>query len=166
MEKHYNASASIGGEKMQKLTVKDEGDTRKLICHELAKTEEGRYGSRLLAILLACSGMSSYGIAGLLDHSPKSVQLWIEHYNSHGLEGLREKKKAGRPRLISGERFTRLLEDISRKPSAFGYTDDDWNCNILSDRLRTAYGITLSERHCRRIMQMLKERIPVQDNSE
>lgn len=151
---------------MQKLTVINADVTRNLICQELAGTEEGRFCSRLLAILLACNDMSSYDIAGLLGHSPKSVQLWIERYNSCGLEGLREKKKAGRPRSISGERFTRLLEDIGRKPSAFGYADDDWNCTILSDRLRTAYGITLSERHCRRIMQMLKERIPVQDNSE
>ncbi len=142
---------------MQKLLINDTGLTRNLIWQELAKSEESRYGSRLLAILLACNGLSSYDIARMLGHSPRSVQLWIERYNSDGLEGLKEKKKSGRPRSISGERFVRLLEDIGRKPSAFGYEDDDWNCRNLSDHLRTAYGIALSPRHCRRIMLMLKE---------
>jgi len=140
-------------------------ETRKIIWQEIAKSEESRYCSRLHAILLACSGMSSYEISRILGYSPRAVQLWIERFNESGMDGLKEGRKTGRPSSISEKYFIRLLADIRHKPGIFGYNDEEWNCRNLSDHLKTAYNITLGVRHCRRIVRLLKEQISGEDYS-
>ncbi|MBX8632049.1 MAG: helix-turn-helix domain-containing protein [Thermoplasmata archaeon] len=141
---------------MKKLTVEEETKTRSLLWQEIKSSAEARYISRVHAVLLACAGLSSYEIAGMLGHSARSVEEWIKRYNKNSLDGLREERRKGRPGAISTECFELLVSDIEQDPSEFGY--DEWNCRNLSAHLMRRYGIKLSERQCRRVLERLKER--------
>jgi transposase len=71
-----------------------------------------RVGVRLVMILLSCQGWPPAVIAELLGCDPATVRRWIHRYNQHGVTGLADHPRPGRPRLGSprlGERIRRLL---------------------------------------------------------
>jgi hypothetical protein len=71
-----------------------------------------RVGVRLVMILLSCQGWPPAAIAELLGCDPATVRRWIHRYNQHGVTGLADHPRPGRPRLGSprlGERIRRLL---------------------------------------------------------
>ncbi len=71
-----------------------------------------RVGCRLVMILLSQQGCSAAQVAGLLGYDPSTVRRWIHRYQQHGVGGLCDRARAGRPRLGSprlGQRLLRLL---------------------------------------------------------
>jgi transposase len=71
-----------------------------------------RVGARLVMILLSSQGWPPSAIAELLGCDPVTVRRWIHRYNQHGVAGLADRQRSGRPRLGSprlGERIRRLL---------------------------------------------------------
>jgi transposase len=71
-----------------------------------------RQGVRLVMILLSHRGWTAGAIAELLGCAPSTVRRWIHRYNTHGVAGLADRPRPGRPRLGSrriGERIRRLL---------------------------------------------------------
>ena len=71
-----------------------------------------RVAARLVMILLSHHGLAAATIAELLGCDPSTVRRWIHRYNAHGVAGLGDRRRAGRPRLGSprlGGRIRRLL---------------------------------------------------------
>jgi transposase len=71
-----------------------------------------RVGVRLTMILLSHRGWTASAVAELLGCDPSTVRRWIHRYNTHGVAGLADRPRPGRPRLGSrriGERIRRLL---------------------------------------------------------
>jgi transposase len=71
-----------------------------------------RVGVRLVMILLSARGWTASSIAELLGCDPVTVRRWIHRYNTHGVAGLDDRPRPGRPRRGSrrlGERIRRLL---------------------------------------------------------
>ena len=65
-----------------------------------------------MILLLSQQGWSAAQIAGLLGYDPSTVRRWIHRYHQHGVGGLCDRSRAGRPRLGSprlGQRVRRLL---------------------------------------------------------
>jgi putative transposase len=66
---------------------------------------------RAQLVLMAAEGQSNAAIAERLGLSPQSVCLWRKRYLRHGLPGLHDELKPGRPRSISDE----MVADLVRK---------------------------------------------------
>jgi transposase len=73
-----------------------------------------RVAARLVMILLSCQRWPPAAIAELLGYDPATVRRWIHRYNQHGVAGLEDRPRGGRPRLGSprlSERIRRLLAE-------------------------------------------------------
>ena len=72
---------------------------------------------RARVVLMAADGMSNTAIAEKLDLSQQSVCLWRKRYLEHGIQGLHDELKPGRPRTISDERVASLVNrTLTTKP--------------------------------------------------
>ena len=72
---------------------------------------------RARIILLAAEGETNEAIAAKLGLSKPTVGTWRRRYIDHGLEGLHEELKPGRPRVISDERVATVLrKTLQTKP--------------------------------------------------
>ena len=71
-----------------------------------------RVATRLVMILLSARGWDAAQIAELLGYHPRTVRRWIRRYHQHGIGGLADRPRCGRPRLGSpklAQRIRRLL---------------------------------------------------------
>ena len=82
---------------MRKLEVKDSDIMRIAVHQEILRSEESRYDHRLHGILLICSGFSTYNVAELFGHSPRTIQYWVNRFEESGFAGLEETTRPGRP---------------------------------------------------------------------
>jgi Winged helix-turn helix len=70
---------------------------------DVARLLQGRHrvGARLVMILLSSQGWPPSAIAELLGCDPITVRRWIHRYNQHGVAGLADRSRSGRPRLVA-----------------------------------------------------------------
>jgi putative transposase len=72
---------------------------------------------RAQIILLASEGMSNTAVAQKLRLTRPTVGIWRQRYIDHGLEGLHDELKPGRPRTISDERVATVIrKTLQNKP--------------------------------------------------
>src|SRR5271157_2195574 len=72
---------------------------------------------RARLVLMAAEGLPSSAISGKLGLSQQSVCLWRRRYLQHGIQGLHDELKAGRPRSISDEMVASLVrKTLQTKP--------------------------------------------------
>jgi putative transposase len=72
---------------------------------------------RAKIILLSASGQTNLEIAGQLKTSKVTVSLWCWRFLRHGMSGLDDELRSGRPRPISDERVAQLVrKTLKTKP--------------------------------------------------
>jgi len=74
---------------------------------------------RARGILLSADGQSNQAIARGLNVSEPSVAYWRRRFSAHGLAGLYDLPKAGRPRTHDDERVAGLLNKVLRSPPKY-----------------------------------------------
>jgi transposase len=94
---------------MRPLTISDSTSILGL-QQEIQRSEESRYDHRLHGVLLVAQGMTCPEVARLLDDAPRSVEYWVHRYGLHGLAGLTEGERPGRPSRLSESQ----LKEINR----------------------------------------------------
>lgn len=120
-----------------------------------SKNETGREAIRALIILWYDEGMTESKIANLLSISVRSVRRWIRRYKKENIEGLRDRKRTGRPRKTN-EQVEKVVEETMKKnPETVGYKLGFWITSLLCLHLFTAFGILLSDSTMRRVMHRL-----------
>lgn len=112
------------------------------------KEKDGRLKQRLLIILKAFKIKSSYKIAELTDVSHTKAQRWINRFNKYGFEGLKDKKRTGKPSKIT-EPQKKRLENILDNPGEF---KPGFKTNEIVDRIKKVFGIAYTVRHVRRLL--------------
>ena len=125
------------------------------IQDEISQTREARYFHRLHVVLYVLQGASSYEAAQLYGHSPRAVEYWIHRLLTHGLAGLREGDRPGRPSRLSPSQQERLRNEIRRSPRELGYDQNLWDGLLLSHHLERHYSISLSVRQCQRLFHQI-----------
>ena len=73
---------------------------------------------RAKVILASADGEGVRLMARRLEISPNTVAVWRRRYRSHGLEGLRTRPRAGRPRQITAAKEQAVISVTLRKPKA------------------------------------------------
>ena len=64
----------------------------------LARREVGRVSERIRMILLSSRGYTVPQIAAIFECDEATVRSWIERFEAGGVEGVRDRPRAGRPR--------------------------------------------------------------------
>jgi DNA-binding CsgD family transcriptional regulator len=62
----------------------------------------------------------------------------------------------GRPRALSPRQLGDLTDDLRQTPRAFGYHSDLWSGKLLARHLAERYGVELSARRCRWLLDKLE----------
>jgi len=153
------ATIPAGDAIMQRLKIADADIMRIAIQQEIVRSEESRYDHRLHGLLLITADQSTQQVAELFGEDRRTVQRWIKTFEKHGLEGLREGERSGRPRSLDARQMTSLGKDLRRPPSDFGFQAGLWDGKLLSEHLRRNYRLTLGVRQCQRLFRQLGIRL-------
>jgi transposase len=147
---------------MRKLEIADADVIRIAVQQEIARSDESRYDHRLHGLLLITGGHSCQQVAELFDEDRRTVQRWVKRFEAHGLEGLREGERPGRPPVLDAKQWAALGRDLRRSPGAFGHPAQLWDGKLLTEHLRQRYGVRLGVRQCQRIFGQMgfRRRLP------
>lgn len=140
---------------MKRMRIPDAETYVAAIQDEISHTREGRYFHRLDVILYVLQGASPYDAARLFGHSPRTIEYWVHRLLSHGLAGLGEGNRTGRPGRLSATDLQKLQNDLRRSPRGLGYSQNLWDGVLLSHHLEKEYSTSLSVRQCQRLFHKL-----------
>jgi len=140
---------------VKRITIPDAETFVAAIQDEISRTREGRYFHRLHVILHVLHGASAYEAAQLYGHSPRTIEYWGHRLLTHGLAGLWEGDRPGRPGRLSPLERQRLRNEIQRPPRELGYDQNLWDGLLLSHHLKEHYSISIGVRQCQRLFHQL-----------
>jgi len=140
---------------MKRLSIEDSEIMQIAIQQEITRSEESRYDHRLHGVLLVSKGLTCYEVADLLGQNPTTVQRWVGRFNEKGFAGVYEGERPGRPRSLNEEQWTKLGEDLRKRPRDFDYEQNLWDGKMLSHHLQCSYGVKLGARQSQRIFRKM-----------
>ena len=144
---------------MQKLYLKDREVMTIAIQNEIVRNPEARYDHRLHGVLMVANGMSCYEVAGMLGHSPRTIESWVNDFNDTGFSALYDRQRSGRPSSISEEVMDRIAIDLRNDPHDSGYRQNMWDGILLKRHLSDHYGVEIGVRQCQNIFHKLGFRL-------
>jgi transposase len=117
---------------MEKLKIRK--DRTSVVLRKLAKEETNvRIARRLLAIANALGGMSRAEAAKSAGMDRQTLRDWVIRYNEHGVAGLADNWKGGRPPLLTMDEQAELLAVVMAGPDP----EKDGFCAFTRDDLVT-----------------------------
>jgi len=126
------------------------------IRKEFHRSQEARYIHRLHGVLLVLLGLSTVKAGKLLGDPQRTIAHWVIQFKAHGLKGLEEAEKSGRPEILSPAQKAMLADVLAKSPKASGLKADVWTGALISSFLRKRWGIKLTVRHCYRLLRAFK----------
>jgi putative transposase len=79
--------------------------------------------------------------------APSTGYEWLKRWNKEGLNGLIPKYDGGKPSKLSDEDYNKLDEILEKIPNL--------TTDIVSDLLKSRFGVEFSDRHISRILKKL-----------
>ncbi len=143
---------------MRRLSPPDAQDLRALVAGATHDSPELRYFHRLHVVLMVALGQSCYLVAQWFGHSPRSVERWVHAYQLRGSAGLMDHPHGGRKAAIDKGLSQQLISDLGHAPADWHYPQQRWSGKLLERHLRHRYQISLSLRHCQRLMRTFQQR--------
>jgi len=128
--------------------------------NESRRSAESRYQHRLHGVLLVAKGLSCAEVAALLGDSVRSVQYWVRRYEKHGVVGLAEIERPGRPARLDGKQLQMLSALLRQPPSAVGLNAKNWSGKLLALFIERRWKAQLGTRQCQRLCQRFSPSSP------
>jgi transposase len=144
---------------MRKLRISDAEIMQIAVQQEISRSEESRYDHRLHGILLISHGLSCYDVAYLLGQDPRTIERWVQRFETKGLNALREGERPGRPRRLSEDQWEAVNRDLRKSPRDLGYTQNLWDGRLLAHHLKTVHDVPLGARQCQRLFRQMGFRL-------
>lgn len=86
---------------------------------------------RAQLVLLAVEGHKAEVIAATLRLHARTARFWLKRFNAHGLAGLEESERSGRPPTYSAEQVSAVIEAALTRPVALGLPFASWTLDRL-----------------------------------
>jgi transposase len=106
---------------------------------------------RFHCVAMALNGSSASEAGRIYGASPRAVAYWVTQFQQHGIEGLEEEARSGRPSLLSKDQSSRLQTFMKQA----GAKSKPVNAYSISDFLLKEFGLSLTYRQCWRILKRL-----------
>lgn len=119
---------------------------------EIQRSHEARYDHRLHGVLLVAQGLTAPAVARLLGDAPRTVQYWVHRFEKHGLTGLLEGARPGRPSRLDPAQVAEVQAALRVKPSSVGLSGNLWDGKTLAAYMREL-GVDLRPRQCRNLLR-------------
>ena len=110
-------------------------DDERQTLRKLERQAVGRVAKRARIILWSDQGRSVPEIASLLDLSKPTVRMWIQRYEAHGILGLYDEPRSGRPRQADDKLNTQLGHLMETSPNQLGHLATVWTAVLLAVHL-------------------------------
>lgn len=99
---------------------------------------EKRYSDRSTVILLSLEGLSLDSIENKTGLSRRAVNKWRNRFRQHGIEGLKDAPRSGKPITISAEKRAMVIQKACEKPEG-GYTN--WSQGRIAKEVGISQGM-------------------------
>jgi hypothetical protein len=88
--------------------IADADVMRMAIQQGITRSDESRYDHRVHGLLLVTGGHSCQQVANLFREDRRTGQRWVTRFEAHGLTGLRDGARLGRPATLSAKQWAVL----------------------------------------------------------
>ena len=126
---------------------------------EIRRSEESRYDHRLHGVLLVAQGLTCPQVASLLGDSPRTVEYWVHAFEQHGVAGLWEGERPGRPKRLNQAQIEQVQAALRQTPREAGLGGTLWDGKTLSAWIERQFDIRLGVRQCQRLFRQLGFRL-------
>ena len=118
---------------------------------------EGAYrvAKRLQAVVLNSEGRTSGELASILKAPRSRVSEWLSLYQTHGVDGLLEGYRSGRPPLLTAEQRIQLGDILDSGPVAYGLDAGLWTSPMLAWVIAEEFGVAYHPGHVRKLLHNL-----------
>jgi transposase len=129
----------------------------KLLCLRAEADRDGahRVATRIRAVVLNADGRTSGQIADILKSPRSKVSEWLSLYEQHGVEGLKEGHRSGRPPELSPKQRTLLSDIIESGPVAYGLDTGVWTSPMIARVIEEEFSVSYHPGHVRRLLCQL-----------
>ncbi|MTJ47565.1 helix-turn-helix domain-containing protein [Dolichospermum sp. UHCC 0259] len=127
---------------------------RKLLQKSLQEDHPESYHQRIEIMLLADDGKTQTEICQMLGCCAATVRHWM-HIARMGMAHQWQDCPIGRPKVVNEQYLERLQELLHSSPRDHGYSFRRWTANWLQKHLAKEFGISLSDRHIKRLLKQL-----------
>jgi len=107
---------------------------------------------RLHSVALVLAGYSASETARIYGDSPRAVAYWVTRLKKHGLEGLTDEARPGRPSRLNPAQWTRVQRFVNQQTKQSKPVNGD----VLAGFLQAEFKIKLTPRQCWRILKRLR----------
>ena len=135
----------------------NEKTRQRLIRLRKAAEQDGAYrvARRLHAVILNSRGRTSGEIAELLESPRSKVSLWLAHFQEHGVPGLLEGHRTGRPVELSHTQQQALADIIESGPVAYGFDCGVWTSPRIARVIEEEFGVHYHPGHVRHLLHRM-----------
>jgi transposase len=135
---------------LRPVTVEEEQALREL-AH--SRTAEARLRDRARICGLAHQGQRVAAIKAELGIADGTVRLWITRFNAEGLDGLRDRRRGGRPATYTPEEVGAVIATSLTKPQDLGLPFGSWTLDRLAAYLHEHKGIAMKRSRLGELLQ-------------
>lgn len=114
-----------------------------------------RVARRLQAVVLNAEGRTSGELATILKAPRSKVSEWLSLYQSHGVEGLLEGYRSGRPPALTEMQRQQLGDILDSGPVAYGLDTGIWTSPMIAWLIEEEFGVTYHPGHVRKLLHGL-----------
>jgi transposase len=119
----------------------DEYTSLRQLAH--SRTAPARLVERARIIWQAQQGRRVAAIAAALRLNHKTVRRWLTHFNEHGLAGLADQPRTGRPATYTAEEVGTVIALALTDPQQLGLPFGAWTLDRLAAYLHEHQGIAI-----------------------
>jgi len=130
---------------------------RELVSRSKQALRDGAYrvAGRLHAVALNMEGKTAPEIAEHLKVHRSKVSIWLHNWQEHGMEGVLEGHRSGRPSAISDTQRRKLSDILESGPVAYGFTSGVWTSPMVTRVIEDEFSISYHPAHVSRILHEL-----------
>jgi transposase len=118
-----------------------------------SRTAEARLRDRARICWLAHQGQRVAAIQAELHLADGTVRLWITRFNDQGLDGLRDRRREGRPTTYGPDQVGDLIAASLTDPQDLGLPFGSWTLDRLAAYLAEEKGIPMKRSRVGEILQ-------------
>ncbi len=135
---------------LRAMTVEEEEGLRELAR---SRTTEARLRDRARICWLASQGQRVAAIKAELGVADGTVRLWITRFNAQGLDGLRDRRRGGRPATYPPETVGAVIAASLTNPDDLGLPFGSWTLDRLAAYLAEEQGVAMKRSRIGEILQ-------------
>lgn len=125
---------------------------REPLIEALRDVSDPKAAKRLMAVLAYKDGVNVADFADRYGIPRSTVYHWLGRFEERSLAAaMVDAPRPGRPPRLDEERRAAVRSDLEQPPTAFGYAAPAWDASLLQTHLASAYDVSYSVAHVRRI---------------